>query len=65
VSGKVTRLSPERQDAMAEVIRRGVEEREWEAIVAKPGSQRFLEQLAAEARREDAAGQTREAGERW
>ena len=65
VVAEVERLSPEQQDAIAEVIQRELEEREWEAIVANPGSHRFLERLAAEARREDAAGETREAGDRW
>ena len=65
VVDELERLSPEQQDAIAEVIQRELEEREWDAIVAKPGSQRFLELLAAEARREDAAGETQESGERW
>ena len=62
---KVEQLSPEQQDAIAEVIQREIEEQEWATIVAKPGSQRFLAELAAEARREDAAGETRESGDRW
>ena len=65
VVGELERLSPEQQDASAEVIQREREEREWDAIVAKPGSQRFLEYLATEARREDAAGEARESGDRW
>ena len=65
VVGELERLSPEQQDASAEVIQREIEEREWGAIAAKPGSQRFLEPLATEARREDAAGETRESGDRW
>ena len=65
VVDELERLSPEQQAAIAEVIQRELEEREWDAIVAKPGSQRFLEHLAAEARRDEAAGETREAGDRW
>lgn len=65
VMAQVEQLPPEQQDAIAEVIARELEEREWDALVAKPASQRFLARLAAEARREDAAGQTRPSTDRW
>jgi hypothetical protein len=61
----VEQLPPEHQEAIAEVILRELEEREWDGLVATPGSQRFLERLTTEARREDAAGQTRESTDRW
>ena len=57
-------VTMDEQDAIAEQLLRELEQREWAAIVAKSGSQRFLDQLAAEARREDAAGETRDSGER-
>ncbi|MGH2562137.1 MAG: hypothetical protein ACRDJH_24010 [Thermomicrobiales bacterium] len=53
VVAQVEQLPPDQQDAIAEVIQRELAEREWDAIVAKPASQRFLEELAAEARGED------------
>jgi hypothetical protein len=36
-------LPPEQQDAIAEMLQRELEERDWEAIVAKPASGRFLD----------------------
>lgn len=65
VVAQIEQLSPEQQDAIAEAMERELEEREWEALVAKPGSQRFLDRLAAEARHADATGQTRESTDRW
>ena len=65
VVAEIELLLPEQQEAIAEAMRRELEEREWEVLVAKPGSQRFLEELAAEARAEDAAGKARESGEHW
>ena len=65
VVAEIEQLPPEQQDAIAAAMQRELEEREWDALVAKPGSQRFLEQLAAEARAENAAGETQESGERW
>lgn len=37
-----------------------LEEREWEGLLARPGSKRFLKELVEEARREHAAGETEE-----
>lgn len=62
---QVELLPAEQQDAIAEVIERELEEREWDVIVATPASQRFLQELAAEGRREDAAGETLEITDRW
>lgn len=61
----VERLSPEQQDAIAEVMLREVEEREWDVLVSGDASQRFLLHLAAEARAEDARGQTHDASDGW
>lgn len=65
VVAQVEQLPSEQQDEIAELMRREREEREWDAIVSTPASQRFLEHLAAEARREEAAGETMESGDRW
>lgn len=65
VVAQIELLPPEQQDAIAEAIRRELEEREWDALLAKPGSRRALARLTAEARHEDAAGETLESEERW
>jgi DnaJ-domain-containing protein 1 len=65
VVAQIEQLPAEQQDAIAEALLRELDEREWDAIVAKPGSQRFLEHLATEARREDAADETQESNDRW
>ena len=68
VVARIELLPADQQDAIAEVIQRELEEleeREWDALVASPASQRVLEQLATEARREDAAGRARESGDTW
>jgi DnaJ-domain-containing protein 1 len=65
VVDQIERLPPEEQDAIARLMQRELEEREWDAIAAKPSSQRFLQSLAADARREDAAGETRESNDSW
>jgi hypothetical protein len=56
-------LPPDQQDAIAEAMRRELEEREWDILLATPGSRRALTRLAAEARHEGAAGGTHESGE--
>ncbi len=58
VVDQVEQLSPEEQDAIAEVIERELADRRWDVLFASPASERFLEQLESEARREDAAGLT-------
>ncbi len=65
VVAQVERLPAEQQDELAELLQRELEEREWDALVASPESLRFLAQLAANARREDAAGETLEADDHW
>lgn len=62
---QIERLPAEQQDELAESIQLELEEREWDALVSSPESQRFLARLAAEARREDAAGETLEADDHW
>jgi hypothetical protein len=62
---RVEQLPPEQQNAIAELIEQELEEREWDEMVAKPASQHLLEHLAAEARREDAAGNTWPSTDRW
>ena len=62
---QVEELPAEEQDALAEAIERALEEREWDVLTSQPQSTAFLEHLAAEARREDAAGQTRDAIVHW
>ena len=65
VVSEIEQLPPQEQDAIAKAIREGIEEREWDARVATPESQRFLERKAAEARAEHAAGKTREVIDSW
>lgn len=65
VVAQIAPLPLEQQDVIAGAMRQELEEREWAAQLAKPGSQRALMRLVAGARREDAAGETRESGERW
>ena len=61
----IEQLPAEQQDAIAAAMERELEEREWDALVASPDSQRFLARLAAEARQEDATGQTQPATDSW
>jgi hypothetical protein len=65
VIARIELLPSEQQDAIAEKMQRELEELEWDALVAKPSSQRYLAHLAAEAREEDAAGLTEESTDRW
>lgn len=51
------------QRQIAELIALALEEREWDALVSTPESQRFLAELAEEARAEIAAGTTRDLDE--
>ena len=55
---KPERLSPEQQDELAEMILLEIEEREWDELVASPGSDRFLARLQAEAEQEIRDGTT-------
>jgi hypothetical protein len=65
VMAKVEQLSPEQQDALADVILLELEEREWYALVSAPGSARFLQQLKAEAEQEDRTGTAVTSNDRW
>jgi len=65
VVSQIELLPAAEQDAIAEMIALELEEREWDALVSRPESQRFLERLAADARKEDAAGETLEVGDSW
>lgn len=53
---------PEVQRHIAELIKLGLEEREWDEIVESPHGQTILEQLAAEAREAIAQGKVEEGG---
>ena len=53
---------PEVQHRIAELIKLGLEEREWDESVERPRGQAILEQLAAEAREEIARGDVDEGG---
>ena len=55
-------LPDERQNDMAKRILDEIDEMEWDAIVSKPQVQQSLRRLAAEARQQDAAGETEEGG---
>lgn len=57
------RQPEEVQRRIAELIALALKEREWDALVTTPESQRFLAELAAEARSEIAAGTTRDLDE--
>ena len=65
VVDQVEQLPPEEQDAIAEVIERELADRKWDVLFASPASERFLDRLASEARREEAAGLTQESTDRW
>ncbi len=61
----VETLPPERQDKIAELIQAELDEQDWNALFATPVSERFIQELADEARREVAAGKTRDMAEGW
>lgn len=56
------RQSPEVQHRIAEFIKLGLEEREWDDIVESSRGQAILEQLAADARKEIEIGGVEEGG---
>jgi len=62
---QVEQLSPDQQDAIAELMLRELEEREWDALVISEASQEYLRRLVAEARAEDAAGEIQDSTDRW
>ena len=61
---EVEQLDPAMQEAFVaharEILAELEEEREWDALVNSPGSQRFLKKLIDEGRKEHAAGLTEE-----
>lgn len=59
---QVERLPEDAQRRIAALIQEELEEREWDRLVRTPESQRFLAQLAAEAREHEAAGEIEEGG---
>ena len=65
VISRVELLPEQQQNTIAEAIERELEELGWDALVASPASQRFLDELAAGAHRDHAAGLTRESTDRW
>jgi len=60
-AAQIELLPAAQRDAIAEAMRRASAEREWNVLVSRPDSRRFLDRLVAEARREDDAD---ESGER-
>ena len=65
VVSRVEQLSPEEQDAIAEVIERALADRTWDRLFASPASDRFLERLVSDARREEAVSLTQESKDCW
>ena len=62
---QVEQLTPEQQDAIAKLMLRELEEREWETLVGSEASLRFLQRIVADPQAEDTAGKTRESSDRW
>jgi len=54
--------SDDLQRHIAQLIAEAIEEQEWDALVATPESQAFLDELVAETRAAIAAGETEEGG---
>ncbi len=63
VMEQVQQLPEDAQRHIAALIEAELEEREWDALVSTPESQRFLAMLAEEARQETAEGTTRDLDE--
>jgi hypothetical protein len=57
------KLPEDLQHHIAELIAAAIEEAEWDELVSTPESQAFLDELAEEARKETAAGTTRDLDE--
>ena len=58
VVSKAESLTEQEQEKLAQVWEQALEEleeQEWEGLLAKPGSKRFLKELVEEAKREHAA----------
>lgn len=59
------RLEPAIQDALAEKVEQWLEEleeQEWDTIVSKPHVRNAIRRMAAEARNQEAKGETEEGG---
>lgn len=63
VMEQVQQLPEDAQRHIAALIEAELEEREWDALVSTPESQRFLAMLAEEARQETAESTTRDLDE--
>ncbi len=55
-------LPEDMQRRSAELIESALEEREWEALVGTPESQRFLSRLSAEIDEQETAGEVEDGG---
>lgn len=62
---KMKQLTPKQQDEIAEMILLELEEREWDVLLASPGSDRFLARLKAEAEQEIRDGTILPSTDRW
>ena len=62
---QIEQLPPQEQDAIAEIIERELADRKWDALFASPASERFVNRLVSDAKREQAAGLVRESTDRW
>jgi hypothetical protein len=60
IIAQAEQLSPEEQEALATLWEEALEEREWLAIVGKPTVRAALQRMAAQARKEEAGGETEE-----
>jgi histidinol-phosphate/aromatic aminotransferase/cobyric acid decarboxylase-like protein len=59
------RLPEREQREIAELIEQKLSDTHWDELLARPGSDTLLRELATEAIEEDDAGLTYESGESW
>lgn len=59
---KIRKLSPEEQDALAQVIAEAIEEHEWNVTFSKPHVMETLKKMAQQALNDHAVGDTIEGG---
>jgi hypothetical protein len=65
VLAKLEQLDPAQQDIIADLVEQKLEEleeQEWDAIVSKPNVRNALRRMAADAREQEAKGETEEGG---